>query len=138
MTTISQVPATRVSPPPWVAVAAAGIATHAFNHVSTVVQDVWRLIESPAAAGFNPGTIYHPISAVLYLWLAAMVYQGRNWGRVVITIQLAGQFVGRYFIWMAYPALEVRADLATGWALSTVVLFLLWAPGSSRRYFRRR
>ncbi|WHT22180.1 hypothetical protein N8J89_14260 [Crossiella sp. CA-258035] len=115
------------------AVAAAGIATHAFNHLTVVVQDVWRFIAEPAAAGINPGTIYHPISAVLYVWLATVVYRGRNWGRIAITVLLGFQAVGRYFVFLAYPDLEVRADLVCGWALSAFVLVLLWGP--ARRHF---
>ncbi|SMD05111.1 hypothetical protein [Kibdelosporangium aridum] len=124
--------------PPWIVVATAGIGVHAFNHLTVVVQDVWRFIAAPEAAGLNPGTIYHPISAVLYVWLATTVYSGRNWGRIAITVLLVFQAVGRYFVFMSYPSLEVRADLVTGWALSTVLACLLWIPMFSRHHFKAR
>jgi hypothetical protein len=124
--------------PPAVVVAAAGIGVHAFNHVTVVVQDVWRFLETPEAASLNPGTIYHPISAVLYVWMAAAVHSGRNGARIAITVLLAFQAVGRYFVFFAYPAIEVRADLVSGYALSAVVLALLWVPASTRRYFACR
>lgn len=128
----------RGTTPPWIVVAAAGIGAHAFNHVTVVVQDLWRLIASPESADFNPGNIYHPISAVLYVWLAVLVYSGRNWGRIAITVLLGFQAVGRYFVFVSYPSLEVRADLVTGWALSVVVLCLLWIPAAARGHFARR
>ncbi len=124
--------------PPTALIAAAGIATHAFNHVTVVVEDVWRLIATPEAATFNPGTIYHPVSAVLYVWLAWMVHAGRNWARVLITVQLAFQAVGRYFVFVSYPEVEVRADLTTGWALSAAVLCLLWIPATARGHFAKQ
>ncbi|MEU6148694.1 hypothetical protein ABZ816_01705 [Actinosynnema sp. NPDC047251] len=124
--------------PPAVLVAAVGIGVHAFNHVTIVVQDVWRLLATPDAATFNPGTVYHPISAVLYLWLAVTVHSGRNSGRVAITVLPAFQAVGRYFVFASYPEVEVRADLVTGWALSAVVLGLLWAPATTRGHFGKR
>jgi hypothetical protein len=127
-------PATTTTPPALV-VAAVGIGVHAFNHVTVVVQDVWRFVETPDAASMNPGTIYHPISAVLYVWLAAAVHSGRNRARIAITVLLAGQAVGRYFVFFAYPTIEVRADLLSGYALSAVVLTLLWLPRSVRRHF---
>ncbi|ONI75205.1 hypothetical protein ALI144C_41430 [Actinosynnema sp. ALI-1.44] len=116
-------------------VASAGIGAHAFNHITVVVQDLWRLLAAPETAGFNPGTIYHPVSAVLYIWLAAAVYTGRRWSRVAITVLLVFQAVGRYFVFVSYPSLEVRADLVTGWALSVVVVCLLWIPTFSRHHF---
>ncbi|MBB5958062.1 hypothetical protein FHS29_004670 [Saccharothrix tamanrassetensis] len=125
----------RATRPASVLAATVGIGVHAFNHVTVVVQDVWRLIATPEAAGFNPGTVYHPISAVLYVWLATTVHSGRNAGRIAITVLLAFQAVGRYFVFVSYPEVEVRADLVTGWALSAVVLFLLWFPVESRRHF---
>ena len=124
--------------PPAVVVAAVGIGVHAFNHVTVVVQDVWRFVETPEAASINPGTIYHPLSAVLYVWLAAAVHSGRNPARIAITVLLAGQAVGRYFVFFAYPTIEVRADLVSGYALSAAVLALLWIPASARRHFRGR
>jgi hypothetical protein len=127
-----------VAAPPAVVVAAVGIGVHAFNHVTVVVQDVWRLVETPEVVSLNPGNIYHPISAVLYLWLAVAVHSGRNWARIAITVLLLGQAVGRYFIFFAYPSVEVRADLVTGWALSVVVLALLWLEASARRHFAKR
>lgn len=117
-------------------VAVVGIGVHTFNHVSVVVQDIWRLISTPDQATFNPGTIYHPVSAVLYAVLAMLIYRGRNWARVVMTVQLAGQAVGRCFVFQAFPTVETRAELITGWALSAVVLVLLWAPAATRRHFR--
>jgi hypothetical protein len=124
--------------PPAVVVAAAGIGVHAFNHVTVVVQDVWRFVEMPEAASLNPGTIYHPVSAVLYVWLAAAVHSGHNGARIAITALLAFQAVGRYFVFFAYPAIEVRADLVSGYALSAVVLAMLWCPASTRRFFADR
>ncbi|WP_125726827.1 hypothetical protein [Kibdelosporangium aridum] len=117
-------------------VATAGIGVHAFNHVTVVVQDVWRFFAEPEVAGINPGTIYHPISAVLYVWLATIVYSGRNWGRIAITVLLGFQAVGRYFVFVSYPSLEVRADLVTGWTLSTALVCLLWIPAFSRHHFK--
>ncbi|MBW4717985.1 hypothetical protein [Saccharothrix obliqua] len=122
---------------PVVLVAAAGIGAHAFNHLTVVVEDVWRLVATPEAATLNPGTFYHPVSAVLYVWLAAKVHSGRRWSRVAITVLLAFQAIGRSFVFAAYPAVEVRADLVCGWALSAVVLCLLWSP-AARGHFARR
>ncbi|WP_433273741.1 hypothetical protein ACQPZF_19865 [Actinosynnema sp. CS-041913] len=132
---VSNVLATR---PAAVLLAVVGIGVHAFNHVTVVVQDVWRLVATPEAASFNPGTVYHPISAVLYAWLATTVHSGRNGGRIAITVLLACQAVGRYFVFVSYPEVEVRADLVTGWAMSAVVLCLLWIPEASRRHFAKR
>jgi hypothetical protein len=129
-------PATAV--PPAVVVAAAAVGVHAFNHATVVVQDVWRFVEMPEAATMNPGTIYHPVSAALYVWLAAGVHSGRHWARLAITVLLAFQAVGRYFVFFAYPAIEVRADVVSGYALSAVVLALLWVPASTRRHFAER
>ncbi len=131
-------PATTTAAPPAVVVAAVGIGVHAFNHVTVVVQDVWRFVEMPDAASINPGTIYHPIGVVLYVWLATAVHSGRNWARIAITVSLAFQAVGRYFVFFAYPTIEVRADLVSGYALSVVVLALLWLPAAARRHFRAR
>ncbi|CAL9520171.1 hypothetical protein SUDANB95_03784 [Actinosynnema sp. ALI-1.44] len=127
----------RTGAPVGVVVAAVGIGVHAFNHVTVVVQDVWRFVADPDAASVNPGTIYHPISAVLYAWLAARVLSGRNRARVVITVLLASQAVGRYFVFVSYPEVEVRADLVSGWALSAVVLGVLWGAASARTYFAK-
>lgn len=127
----------RSGAPPGAVVAAVGIGVHAFNHVTVVVQDVWRFIAEPAAAGVNPGTIYHPISAVLYVWLAVGVHSGRWWARLAITVLLAFQAVGRYFVFVSYPEVEVRADLVSGWALSAVILTLLWVPASMKAHFAK-
>ncbi len=119
----------------FVLLAVVGIGVHAFNHVQISIEDLWRLLADPAHATINPGTFYHPISAVLYGWLAVVVYRGRNWGRIAITVLLASQFVGRYFVFMAYPTIEARAELVTGWVLSLAVLFLLWWPKPARVHF---
>ncbi|MGH3585247.1 MAG: hypothetical protein ACRDQ0_02895 [Pseudonocardia sp.] len=136
MTAPNQAPP-RDAAPPAVVVAAVGIGVHAFNHVTVVVEDVWRWIATPDAASVNPGTFYHPLSAVLYVWLAVAVHSGRGAARIAITVLLAGQAVGRWVVFFAYPTVEVRADLVTGWALSAVVLVLLWIPASTRRHFNR-
>lgn len=124
--------------PATVLLAVVGIGIHAFDHVRTAMEDLWGLLADPAHAHFNPGNIYHPLSAPLYAWLAVMIWRGRGWARVLMTISLAGQFAGRFVVFFAFPQPQARADLLGGWLVSTAVLILLWAAPPTREYFRRR
>ncbi|PXX65333.1 hypothetical protein DFR70_104396 [Nocardia tenerifensis] len=115
-----------MSPIP-VRVAAAGIAVHAINHVVV-------LMFSPFS--WNVGTVFHLVCAPLYAALVLPVWRGRNWARITITVLLGGQFLGRFVVWALFPSTGAHLALIGGWALSVVVLTLLWAPASTRRYFR--
>ncbi|MEV6556553.1 hypothetical protein AB0M22_12610 [Nocardia sp. NPDC051756] len=111
-----------------VRVAALGIAIHAINHVLV-------LVFSPFS--WNVGTVFHLIHAPLYAALVWPVLLGKNWARILITFFLGGQFLGRFVVWVMFPSAGAHLALIGGWALSIVVLTLLWAAGSSRRHFRR-
>ncbi|MFE9579215.1 hypothetical protein ACFYO1_22710 [Nocardia sp. NPDC006044] len=111
-----------------VRMAALGIAIHAINHVLV-------LVLSPFS--WNVGTVFHLIHAPLYAALVWPVLRGKNWARILITVLLGGQFIGRFVVWVMFPSAGAHLALIGGWALSIVVLTLLWAPGTSRRYFRR-
>ncbi|MFD6155066.1 hypothetical protein ACFWF7_16710 [Nocardia sp. NPDC060256] len=111
-----------------VRIAALGIAIHAINHVLV-------LVFSPFS--WNVGTVFHLIHAPLYAALVWPVLLGKNWARILITFFLGGQFLGRFVVWVMFPSAGAHLALLGGWALSVVVLTLLWVPGSTRRYFRR-
>ncbi|RAS68939.1 hypothetical protein C8D87_1021017 [Lentzea atacamensis] len=112
-----------------VLVAVVGIGVHAFNHFTIGLQDV-------LGGQLSPGAIYHPVSFVLYTWLALAVLDGKNWARITISVLLLGQFAGRFFVLFAYP--EAWPELVGGWAVSLVVGWLLWVPQGARAYFRKR
>ncbi|MFC9438797.1 hypothetical protein [Nocardia sp. NPDC057030] len=111
-----------------VRVAALGIAIHAINHV---------LVLAFSPFSWNVGTVFHLIHAPLYAALVWPVLLGKNWARILITFFLGGQFVGRFVVWVIFPSAGAHLALIGGWALSIVVLTMLWAPSSSRRHFRR-
>lgn len=109
-----------------VRVAALGIGIHAINHIIVLLIPPF---------GWNVGTVYHLIGAPLYAALAVLVLRGRNWARITITVLLGCQMIGRVVVWVLFP--EVHLALIAGWALSAVILTLLWIPESARAYFRR-
>ncbi|MFC9995428.1 hypothetical protein [Nocardia sp. NPDC127526] len=86
--------------------------------------------------GWNPGTIYHLISAPLYAALILPLLGGRNWARITISILLGCQFAGRFVVWVMFPSSGVHVALLTGWAISLIVLAALWIPRSARDHFR--
>ncbi|QBS41954.1 hypothetical protein [Nocardia sp. CS682] len=105
-----------------------GIGIHAINHVLV-------LLFSPFS--WNVGTVFHLTHGPIYAALLVPILRGKNWARITITVLLAGQFLGRFVVWVMFPSTGAHLALIGGWALSVVVLTLLWVPGSTRRYFRR-
>ncbi|GAA1342476.1 hypothetical protein GCM10009660_29980 [Catellatospora bangladeshensis] len=51
-----------------------------------------------------------------HAWPAAAVHSGRDRARAAVAVLLAFQAVGRYFVFVSCPEVEVRADPVTGWA----------------------
>ncbi|GAB4585083.1 hypothetical protein [Nocardia sp. IFM 10818] len=111
-----------------VRVAAAGVGIHAINHLIVILVP---------PVSWNPGTIYHLISAPLYAALILPLLGGRNWARITISILLACQFAGRFVVWVMFPSIGVHYALLAGWAISLIVLAALWIPRSARDHFRR-
>ncbi|WP_069163060.1 hypothetical protein [Nocardia altamirensis] len=111
-----------------VRIAATGVAVHAINHILVVVL-------SPFS--WHVGTVFHLTHAPLYAALVLPLLRGKNWARILITFLLGGQFLGRFVVWVMFPSAGAHLALIAGWALSIVVLTLLWAPAASRRHYRK-
>ncbi len=107
-----------------VRIAALGVGIHAIDHILVVLIP---------PLGVNPGTLYHLISAPIYAALILPLLRGRAWSRILITVLLACQFLGRFIVWILFPQTGAHLALVFGWTISIVVLVLLWA---SRAHFR--
>ncbi|MCM6778206.1 hypothetical protein NDR87_32460 [Nocardia sp. CDC159] len=115
------------SSPMFVRIAALGVGIHALNHLIV-------LLIPPV--GMNPGTVYHLIGAPVYAALVLPLLRGRNWARILITVLLGFQFVGRFVVWALFPETGAHLALILGWTISIITLTLLWAPRASRAHFR--
>ncbi|QIS15216.1 hypothetical protein [Nocardia arthritidis] len=112
-----------------VRIAVAGIVIHAIDHL---VVAAWPPFS------WNVGTVYHLTHAPIYAALAYFVLRGDRWARGVITFLLAGQIIGRAVVWVLFPSSGAHAALLAGWALSAIILTLLWIPVEARTYFRKK
>lgn len=109
-----------------VRLAALGIGIHAINHVVVGVLP---------PISWNVGTFYHLITAPVYAALLLPLLRGRNWARIVMTVELGCQFLGRFVVWVLFPSTGAHLALIAGWTISIVVLVLLWLPHASREHF---
>lgn len=85
------------------------------------------------------GLIYHLILAALFLWLALMIREGRNWARVVVTIVSILGAAGTFFSFSSpTPSPELYKTLnIISWLLASATIGLLWLPQRSRSYFAK-
>lgn len=78
----------------------------------------------------------HGLDVVLNTWFGIKALRGRRWARIALTVYLVVAAVGGLFSAAAVPDflwLVIVSDV-----IHVVMLFLLWVPGSVRRYFTAR
>lgn len=100
-----------------------------------VVEHIYALATPPF--GLHVPFFFHLTFAGLYTWLGIEIWHGTGWAAIVLTVLLGTQSIGRIFVWRAEDrsnAATVKAILATGFAITLVVLALLWLPAASRNY----
>lgn len=77
--------------------------------------------------------VLHGINVVLNTWFGVTSLRGRGWARIALTGYLVVAFVGGLFSAAAVP--DFAWLVAVSDAIHLAMLFLLWVPGSVRRYF---
>lgn len=93
----------------------------------------------PAHLGFavNASIAYaavlHAVDVVLTIWLVIKVLQGRRWARIALTVYLVVATVGS--LYSAAAGVQFLWAVIPSDGLHIVMLILLWAPASVRRFF---
>ena len=77
--------------------------------------------------------VLHLLLAILLVWLTPKVLRGRQWARITLTIYLVVATAGSLYsasMGGMYLAVVIPTDL-----LHVIMVALLWAPPSVRRFF---
>ncbi len=116
---------------PWLVIASLVL------QLGTLVCSVIGFLIDARIAGFVSGVGIAFIGSVLLFWIfiGIMIWQGRNWARVLLTIslvfQLGGAIVDAVSQKFAYNSVDYLGCL-----LSVVAVIVLWLP-PSRLFFRK-
>ncbi|MDA3643757.1 hypothetical protein LZ318_12060 [Saccharopolyspora indica] len=90
-------------------------------------------VDFAVAAAIAYSGVVHAISIALLIWFTAATLRGRRWGRIALTVLLVLATAGSFASWDA--GLQFQWSVILNNALHLVVLGLVWAPRSARRYF---
>lgn len=77
--------------------------------------------------------VLHLLDVILLVWLTPKVLRGRQWARITLTVYLAVATAGSLYsatIGGMYLAVVIPTDV-----LHIIMVVLLWAPPSVRRFF---
>ncbi|SDS80846.1 hypothetical protein SAMN04489752_2574 [Brevibacterium siliguriense] len=80
--------------------------------------------------------VLHLLDVILLVWLTPKVLRGRQWARITLTAYLAAATAGSLYSASKggmYLAVVIPTDL-----LHVIMVVLLWAPPSVRRFFARQ
>ncbi|GAA3776176.1 hypothetical protein GCM10022225_75240 [Plantactinospora mayteni] len=91
-----------------------------------VLEHLYALVTPPYQLGVEHA--FHLSFGIAYAWLALRLPAGRPWQRNLLTILLAVQFVGRFFVFAAIPETWIRVSLIPGALVTLVLVTLLWSP----------
>ncbi|MBE1491342.1 hypothetical protein [Plantactinospora soyae] len=89
-----------------------------------VVEHLYALVTPPYQLGVEHA--FHLSFGVAYAWLALGSRFGRGWRRVLLTVLLGIQFIGRFFVFALITEPWIRASLVPGALLTIVLVALLW------------
>ncbi|GIG89960.1 hypothetical protein [Plantactinospora endophytica] len=89
-----------------------------------VLEHLYALVTPPYQLGVEHA--FHLSFGIAYAWLALRLPAGRPWHRNLLTILLAVQFVGRFFVFAAIPDTWIRISLIPGALVTLVLVTLLW------------
>ena len=87
------------------------------------------------------GAVVHALSAVVHVWLAVWCSRGRRWARRVATVvcvisTAAGlTFLRHSSVVLPAQWAAIAAEQGVSAALRVALVWLLWVPTSSRRFF---
>ncbi|MGI5148684.1 hypothetical protein ACQEVC_20275 [Plantactinospora sp. CA-294935] len=95
-----------------------------------VLEHLYALVTPPYELGIEHG--FHLSFGIAYAWLALRLRTARPWQRTLLTVLLAVQFVGRFFVFAAIPETWVRVSLVPGALVTLVLVALLWWPAGRR------
>lgn len=101
-----------------------------------VAEHLFALATPPYGLGVPQ--LFHLSFGGLYAWLAVMVHAGKGWALILLTALLATQSIGRVPVYVTEDrryARLLRGLLVAGFAVTLIVVLLLWLPPSSRAYF---
>jgi hypothetical protein len=96
-----------------------------------VLEHLYALVTPPYELGIEHA--FHFTFGVAYAWLALRLSAGRRWHRVLLTVLLGIQFVGRFFVFAAFTDTVIRVSLVPGALITLVVVWLLWTDVTTRR-----
>lgn len=99
-----------------------------------VAEHAFALFTPPYGIGVPQA--FHLSFGILYAWLAVKLPDGRPWVRVLVTVLLAVQFVGRIVVFTVIDDPWIRLLLIIGAALTITVVYLLWFCRPVRGVFR--
>jgi hypothetical protein len=89
-----------------------------------VVEHLYALVTPPYQLGIEHG--FHLTFGLAYAWLARRLPAARRWHRVLLTVLLSIQFVGRFVVFAVFPDTRIRISLVPGAVITIVVVALLW------------
>ncbi|MGI5520159.1 hypothetical protein ACQEUX_04320 [Micromonospora sp. CA-259024] len=99
-----------------------------------VAEHAFSLFTPPYGIGVPQA--FHLSFGLLYAWLAVKLLDGRPWTRVLVTVLLAVQFVGRIVVFALIDNPWIRLLLIVGAVLTIAVVWLLWIVRPVRVFFR--
>lgn len=89
-----------------------------------VLEHLYALVTPPYELGVAHG--FHLSFGIAYAWLAWGSRFGQGWRRVLLTVLLAIQFIGRFFVFALITDTWIRASLVPGALITLVLIALLW------------
>jgi cytochrome c biogenesis protein CcdA len=99
----------------------------------------FRDVEAYASGMLIGGVLVYLCFAVVSIWLALMVGEGRNWARVAVTGLLIVNLLISVFLFAApFAGLPQRIVHVISALLKLFAIGMLWLPESSREYFATR
>ncbi|WP_328417608.1 hypothetical protein OG470_29765 [Micromonospora sp. NBC_00389] len=114
--------------------APAGLAAVRVLLFVLVAEHAFSLFTPPYGIGVPQA--FHLSFGLFYAWLAVKLFSGRPWTRVLVTVLLAIQFVGRFFVFAFIDNPWIRLLLIMGAVVTIVVVWMLWFVRPVRAFFR--
>ncbi|MFC6016075.1 hypothetical protein ACFP2T_07700 [Plantactinospora solaniradicis] len=89
-----------------------------------VLEHLYALVTPPYELGVPHA--FHLSFGIAYAWLALGSRFGQGWRRVLLTVLLAIQFIGRFFVFVLVTETWIRMSLVPGALITLVLVALLW------------
>jgi hypothetical protein len=79
--------------------------------------------------------LFHLFVIVCWVLLTVAIYRGKNWGKILLALFIIFSFYGSMYAFSTTDLVSLRVFAVLGWILRLTVLWLLFVPTASRRYF---